>query len=154
MMELVKLSEIPLLMALKDQGLQHEFFLPSIDRFPGIHERLQGVQIEKLDFRQLIEKYDRPTTFFYLDPPYVHSTRKSTNEYEHEMSNKDHVELVEILLNIKGKALMSGYVHPIYEMLERAGWKRDDFETTASIINGKQADISKTKRVESVWIKP
>lgn len=129
-------------------------FLSAIKRFPEIHERLRGVQIENLDFRLLMEKYDCPTTFFYLDPPYVHSTRKSTNEYDHEMTNKDHEDLVQLLLNIKGKAMLSGYAHPIYEPLERAGWKRHDFETKASITNGKQADKSKTKRVESVWIRP
>src|SRR6266481_1082798 len=34
------------------------------------HQRLQKVQIESLPYEQVIEKYDRPTTFFYLDPPY------------------------------------------------------------------------------------
>lgn len=138
----------------KGSGSATRGFLSSIDRFPEIHQRLRGVQIENLDFRLLIEKYDRPTTFFYLDPPYVHSTRKSKKEYDHEMSNEDHVDLVEILLNIKGKALLSGYAHPIYDKLERAGWKRHNFDTTASITNGKQSDISKTRRIESVWVKP
>jgi DNA adenine methylase len=138
----------------KGSGSATRGFLSSIERLPEIHQRLRGVQIENLDFRKLIEKYDRPTTFFYLDPPYVHSTRKSTKDYDHEMTNKDHEELIDILLNMEGQAMLSGYAHPIYERLERAEWKRHDFETTASITNGKQTDISKTKRVESVWLSP
>ncbi len=51
-------------------------YLAAIERLPEIHKRLRGVQIENIDYRQLIEKYDRPGTFFYLDPPYVLSTRK------------------------------------------------------------------------------
>ncbi len=33
-------------------------------------QRLAQVQIECLDFRNLIQKYDREHTFFFLDPPY------------------------------------------------------------------------------------
>ncbi len=35
-----------------------------------VHERLSGVVIECLDWKIFIEKYDRPGTLFYLDPPY------------------------------------------------------------------------------------
>ncbi|MDD5483254.1 MAG: DNA adenine methylase [Kiritimatiellae bacterium] len=34
------------------------------------HWRLQRVTIERLDSRACIERYDRPETFFYVDPPY------------------------------------------------------------------------------------
>lgn len=34
------------------------------------YERLQDVQVECLPFELVIQRYDRPTTFFYLDPPY------------------------------------------------------------------------------------
>jgi DNA adenine methylase len=35
-----------------------------------VHERLCGVAIECLPYDQLIRRYDRPHTLFYLDPPY------------------------------------------------------------------------------------
>jgi DNA adenine methylase len=44
------------------------------ERIPEIieqtHKRLQRVQIESLPYEQILEKYDRATTVFYLDPPY------------------------------------------------------------------------------------
>ena len=44
------------------------------DRIPEIieqaHKRLARVQIESLPYDQVLQKYDRPTTVFYLDPPY------------------------------------------------------------------------------------
>lgn len=35
-----------------------------------IHERFAGVTIENLDWLEFIDRYDRPGTLFYLDPPY------------------------------------------------------------------------------------
>lgn len=39
-------------------------------RLEELHERLAGVVIECLDFEAFIRRYDRPTTLFFLDPPY------------------------------------------------------------------------------------
>lgn len=37
------------------------------------HRRLAKVVIENKDFEKLLHQYDRPVSFFYLDPPY-HAT--------------------------------------------------------------------------------
>jgi DNA adenine methylase len=36
----------------------------------AVHERLAGVVIECLPWPELLSRYDRPGTLFYLDPPY------------------------------------------------------------------------------------
>ena len=36
----------------------------------AIHERLAGVTIERLAWARFIDRYDRPETLFYCDPPY------------------------------------------------------------------------------------
>ena len=56
------------------------------------------------------------------DPPYIHDTRSSGTEYECEMSNEEHEKLIDIMLNSKGKFLVSGYEHPIYSKLVDNGW--------------------------------
>jgi site-specific DNA-adenine methylase len=95
------------------------------------------------------------------DPPYVPDTRRS-GEYAHEMTLDDHRELVEMLLAIKGKAMLSGYRHEVYEPLERAGWQRIDYETACHAVGrtrgtgilGEGAARAKQPRVESVWLSP
>ena len=68
------------------------------------------------------------------------------------MSNEQHGKLVDILLNIKGKAILSGYDHEIYNTLIENGWKKVLLgEYTKSCIkaeNGKKD----SKGQEFVWI--
>jgi DNA adenine methylase len=136
-------------------------YLSAVKRLPEVHERLRGVQIENGDFLKIIKNYDRSGTFFYLDPPYVTGTRRSKQVYQHEMTDEDHEELVEMLLGIKGKAMLSGYAHPIYGPLECAGWKRIDINAkctagASTIKKGgldKEAAKQKLDRVETVWLK-
>jgi len=94
------------------------------ENLPTAIERLKTVQIENLDFRKLIPKYDSKDTLFYLDPPYISDTRKSKQVYANEMTNQEHEELVDILKTINGKAILSGYEHEIYNPLIEYGWQK------------------------------
>jgi len=71
------------------------------------HERLERVQIECLPYEQVLEKYDRPTTFFYLDPPYY-----GLRLYRHNFEHEDFVKLAQNLKSLKGKFLLSINNHP------------------------------------------
>lgn len=87
-------------------------------------ERLREIQIENLDIIQLINKYDKEDTLFYLDPPYVQDTRSAKDVYEYEMGIEKHRELVEKLLHIKGKVILSGYDHEVYNKLIENKWSK------------------------------
>jgi len=97
-------------------------WLSTLELLPDIHERLRNVRIENLDFREIIPLYDGPDTFFYLDPPYLPTTRKTSKMYDHEMSCQDHEELVNIILKTKGMVMLSGYQNDLYAELEKDGW--------------------------------
>ncbi len=77
-----------------------------------INARLKNVQIENLDFGQLIRKYDRETTLFYIDPPYV-STEYYYNHYKTLFTKEDHIRLANLLKEIRGKFVLSYYKHPL-----------------------------------------
>ena len=65
---------------------------PAIDRVAG---RLQGVTLEKEDFGVIFQRYDSPTTVFYIDPPYFF-----TEDYYpgNIFLRSDHQRLAAILL--------------------------------------------------------
>lgn len=69
-----------------------------------LHERLAGVVIENLDFEAFIRRYDRPTTLFYLDPPYY----GTEGFYGKELfSRTDFERLAGALRAIQGRFILS-----------------------------------------------
>lgn len=82
--------------------------------------RLKGVQIENRPAIEVIKRFNHENVMIYADPPYLLETRGG-KQYAHEMSEQDHVELLEALKAHKGYAIISGYPSELYnEMLD--GW--------------------------------
>jgi DNA adenine methylase len=122
----------------------------SINGLPEIHNRLKAVTIECNDWRRVLKAYDSDRALFYCDPPYIVSTRKSGG-YGNEMTDDDHIELVNTLLGLRGSCVLSGYPNDIYKPLELAGWERRDIKTVCNVHNCK--DEKRQLRTECLWIK-
>lgn len=73
------------------------------------HLRLSRAQIERLDWAECLERYDREHTLFYLDPPYW-----GTEGYGVEFGLDQYTRMAELLRSMKGKAVVS--VNDIPEM--------------------------------------
>jgi DNA adenine methylase len=67
-----------------------------------VHWRMRRVTIENLDAVACITKYDRPHTFFYLDPPYY-----ETAGYADPFCHGDYLRLRAALDQVKGKFMLS-----------------------------------------------
>lgn len=116
-------------------------YLSTIDLLPEIHDRLSSVCICNKDIFELLEKFNAPNVFMYLDPPYVPSTRVALNCYEHEMSVDDHVRFAEMLAKSNAKILLSGYDNEIYRNALEPKFKRR--ETVSP--------LAKSGKVEVLW---
>jgi DNA adenine methylase len=64
--------------------------------------RLDRVQLEALPFEEILANYDRPTTFFYCDPPYV-----GVDLYQHNFTDEQFIKLAAQLRSLKGRFLLS-----------------------------------------------
>ncbi|MBO5208047.1 MAG: DNA adenine methylase [Lachnospiraceae bacterium] len=104
-------------------------------------ERLKGVQIENLPALEVLKRYDTPDVFVYADPPYLHGTRKNYL-YKHEMSDRDHEELLDALTSHPGQVMISGYDNELYNRYLK-GWRKVQKNTLAE--NG-------LKRTETLWM--
>jgi DNA adenine methylase len=66
------------------------------------HLRLARVTIEHLDWRECVRRYDRPTTLFYCDPPYL-----GVAGYGVPFPESEYVDLAEHARNMKGACIIS-----------------------------------------------
>jgi DNA adenine methylase len=111
--------------------------------------RLSGVTIEHRPAIEVIAQQDSDETLFYVDPPYVQSTRSAIRcegdierAYACDMKDPDHVELAKMLHSCAGMIVLSGYDCDLYRRLYPT-WRR--FEREA------MADAGQW-RTEVVWL--
>lgn len=110
-------------------------------------DRLKDAQIESMPAIEVMKHYDSAETLFYVDPPYVLSSRGSgggRRRYRYEMEDDDHRELAECLTKLKGMVILSGYSSPLYDTLYK-GWKRLEKTSTT---NGNNSSV------EMLWLSP
>lgn len=106
----------------------------------------ENFQITNFDYSVCIKKFDASSSFFYCDPPYPESCRKSQKDYRFEFSDLDHIELARMLQKIKGKAMISSYDNDLYNKLFSYGnWLK--IPLTQKINN-----IRTEKVQECIWI--
>ena len=106
-------------------------------------DRLKNVQIENKPALEIIKSYNAPGVLIYADPPYPLNTR-SGKMYAHEMTDADHIGLLEALDAHPGPVLLSGYACEMYDNRLKH-WRRET----------KKAQAEKGQvRTEILWINP
>ena len=79
----------------------------SLDRLPKVHERLKRSEVHSGDAVAMVKKYDSPSTFFYLDPPYPNRAGTNTQDLGGSYNEDDLQRLVGVLKKAKGKFMLS-----------------------------------------------
>lgn len=125
------------------------FWVRYPDGLAAIGSRLQGVLIENRSAIEVLRKHDSPSTLHFVDPPYLHGTRvmRSNGGYRHEMTDEDHGELLEVLLDLQGMVIVSGYESELYAGM-LGDWRREETDSRISAARG-----TKLRR-EIAWLNP
>ena len=100
-------------------------------------ERLRGVQIEQRPALDIIKRFNHPKCLIYCDPPYLLSTRRG-KQYNVEMSNREHGELLNALLENKSKIMISGYESDLYNDALKGWRKKTGYSLTQSLRKAKE----------------
>lgn len=128
-----------------------DYLTAYVTRMEDAAARLHGVSLECRDALEVAADYGKhDNVLLYADPPYLASSRNSTN-YRHELTTEQqHRELADVLTSAAAAVVLSGYHSPLYDELY-AGWHR--IEMSAWTGNGIRGDATKTagNRVEVLW---
>jgi DNA adenine methylase len=99
--------------------------------------------VENMDFQEVIEKYDNPTTYFYVDPPY-YIVGEGNYYSNHDFDRKDHERLANKLKTIQGKFSLSYYD---FELLhewfpeDQYRWEKKSFAKAAAAKKGVKQNL-------------
>lgn len=122
-------------------------YINARDSLHEVSKRLQGVNIILGSAQQrLMQCHKNDNMLFYLDPPYVKSTRTAKKVYSQEMSDKEHRDVADICKQVKGKILISGYNSPLYDELY-GSWNKIELKVKNQSGQGK----TKQDRTEVLW---
>lgn len=115
-----------------------------------ISKRLRGVVIENRDAVAVMKQHDAPDALHYIDPPYVADSRSEDYKavYRHEMTDAQHLEMLDVAKRLNGMVVISGYSNDLYNS-ELRDWKK--VISSASAGGGKNG---KLPREEVLWLSP
>jgi DNA adenine methylase len=80
---------------------------PQSSTLSAAHLRLSNAHIENITWQECIKRYDRPHTFFYMDPPYW-----ETEGYGVPFEFDQYVQMCALAKSMKGKVMISLNDHP------------------------------------------
>jgi DNA adenine methylase len=116
-------------------------FRDKLSKPDWVEHFLRITEVENMDFAEVIEKYDSPTTYFYVDPPYW----KTENYYSnHDFDRNDHERLSKSLINMEGKFSLSYYD---FELLhewfpeDQYKWEKKEFAKAAAAKKGAKQNM-------------
>jgi len=116
-------------------------FRDKLSKPDWVEHFLKITEVENMDFDDVIKKYDSPTTYFYVDPPYW----KTENYYSnHDFNREDHERLANTLKGIEGKFSLSYYNFDILcEWFPKNDylWQTKEFAKAASAKKGEKQNM-------------
>lgn len=96
-------------------------------------ERLKTTQVEHNDANRILELYDSPEAFFYIDPPYINTQQGHYGGF----SREDYLKLLKSLTKLKGKFVLSSYPTDELDLyIKEFGWDSLSFDKSLSAIKG------------------
>ena len=117
-------------------------FRDKLSKPDWVEHFLKITEVRNLDFGGVIDEFDSPSTYIYLDPPYW----KTENYYSnHDFDREDHERLANKLKTIQGKFSLSYYD---FELLhewfpeDQYRWEKKQFAKAAAAKKGVKQNLA------------
>lgn len=108
-------------------------------KLQSAHKRLSGAYIENSEWYQCVERYDRPYTFFYADPPYW-----QTGGYGMDFPWSEFEKLENMMCQISGKMMLSINAHDDIKTLFSKFYQK---ELTLQYSLSRKKDVEESKEL-------
>lgn len=119
-----------------------------IKDLPKFVKRFENVIILNKNAKDIIiENINNTNAFFFLDPPYLSITRTAKKTYRNEMTENQHIEMLEILKESESKIMLCGYYSELYKN-HLNNWNMK----TKTLANNSSQNTTKDSRVECIWL--
>jgi DNA adenine methylase len=118
-------------------------FRDKLSKPDWVEHFLKITDVRNVDFGDVIDEFDSPNTYIYLDPPYW----KTENYYSnHDFDREDHERLANKLHKIQGKFSLSYYdfqlLHDWFPV-DQYRWETKEFAKAASAKKGVKQNMGK-----------
>lgn len=114
------------------------------NKLRAVVKRIKTAEIERQDALKCIVRHATNDTLIYADPPYPQGVRSFDSYYAHEMTDTDHLTLLDALDAHPGPVVLSGYHCALYDD-RLAHWSTRERRV--------QAEKGNT-RTEVLWLNP
>jgi DNA adenine methylase len=118
-------------------------FRDKLSKPDWVEHFLKITDVRNVDFGDVIDEFDSPNTYIYLDPPYW----KTENYYSnHDFDSKDHLRLAEKLHKVEGKFSLSYYDFPLLHDWfpeDQYRWETKEFAKAAAAKKGVKQNMGK-----------
>lgn len=121
-------------------------FQSKAEHLQDVAERLKRVQFFSQDAVEFMERFDKPDTLIYLDPPYPLETRGGS-AYKHEMDREQHLALIDFVRETEADVAISTYQCDLYDGMLLSGWNRLDSEAKKTAASNSEQD-----RTEALYV--
>lgn len=100
-----------------------------------------NINLLQTDACDFLSTYDFDgSELIYCDPPYLTETRRKHKIYRHEYTREDHLKLLNLLIHVPCRVIISGYDNPLYHD------KLTDWHSRSFSVVTRQG-----KALETVW---
>jgi len=114
-----------------------DLHLPALEQFKTAHlpaiaalEIHHGNALDFLKYGNIMANWRKETTI-YIDPPYPLGTRSSNQRYANELTDTQHLELLDLIKTFKCHVLISTYPNSMYQK-QLESWRMVQHKSVAS----------------------
>ncbi|SDD60056.1 D12 class N6 adenine-specific DNA methyltransferase [Rhodospira trueperi] len=84
---------------------------------------IPGLMLHNTDALDFLADYPfKGRELVYVDPPYIAATKKNRRYYRYEYTDEDHCRLLDVLLKLNSRIMISGYSSALYDQALQ-GWE-------------------------------